>query len=686
MKIGEALRQERLRLNLSQSQMAGDVLTKSFYSKVERNLCSIRANDLLSILSLHNIDYSYFFEKLKFENNDNELSETECNNLLHVAYYNNDWSKILKLQELIKQKDTSKFNLDSINAQIIVIKAAPAIATFVALLAPIQAIASVLAINAGQNVINEVTAHKQFWTSIGIWIIATALTQLLPPVATSLQGILTDKLTGFINMNLMKKSKDLQSLSIFDNNTYFDDLQLLKEGASWRPVNLIVFGVAIIQSGLTLLFMLSLLARYNPWVAILLLIVMVPQSLSYYRIQKQAFETMVTRSKNARKLDYLSSLLLDRKDAKEVRLFNMFPAVIDRYIKLFKDTRKNVDQVRMKQMYVSSFFLGLVVIVSGYGFYWFASSVNDGIIGAGALLMFVSVIASVSSSLATLVEDSSLLYDSLLWIEKYNRFEKYHDDFQSGSKQLNVPVSQIKLSHVSFTYPFSDEEVLHDVNFNINKGEKIAIVGENGSGKSTLIKLLMRFYDPSKGEVDLNGNNLKDYDIKTYRNKLSATFQDYSKFKLSLFENVSVFRHGNEDKVKDALKSAGLSTLLEDKDINLNTILSKEFANGVELSGGQWQKIALARDIYSDAQVEFLDEPTAAIDAKSENEIYEHFLAKNKDKTIVFVTHRLSAVKYANKILFLQNGKVQGFDSHEALMKTNEDYRNMYNLQKEAYI
>ena len=686
MKIGEALRQERLRLNLSQSQMAGDVLTKSFYSKVERNLCSIRANDLLSILSLHNIDYSYFFEKLKFENNDNELSETECNNLLHAAYYNNDWSKILKLQELIKQKDTSKFNLDSINAQIIVIKAAPAIATFVALLAPIQATASVLAINAGQNVINEVTAHKQFWTSIGIWIIATALTQLLPPVATSLQGILTDKLTGFINMNLMKKSKDLQSLSIFDNNTYFDDLQLLKEGASWRPVNLIVFGVAIIQSGLTLLFMLSLLARYNQGVAILLLIVMVPQSLSYYRIQKQAFETMVTRSKNARKLDYLSSLLLDRKDAKEVRLFNMFPAVIDRYIKLFKDTRKNVDQVRMKQMYVSSFFLGLVVIVSGYGFYWFASSVNDGIIGAGALLMFVSVIASVSSSLATLVEDSSLLYDSLLWIEKYNRFEKYHDDFQSGSKQLNVPVSQIKLSHVSFTYPFSDEEVLHDVNFNINKGEKIAIVGENGSGKSTLIKLLMRFYDPSKGEVDLNGNNLKDYDIKTYRNKLSATFQDYSKFKLSLFENVSVFRHGNEDKVKDALKSAGLSTLLEDKDINLNTILSKEFANGVELSGGQWQKIALARDIYSDAQVEFLDEPTAAIDAKSENEIYEHFLAKNKDKTIVFVTHRLSAVKYADKILFLQNGKVQGFDSHEALMKTNEDYRNMYNLQKEAYI
>ena len=565
-------------------------------------------------------------------------------------------------------------------------KAAPVIATLVVLLAPIQAVASVLAVNAGQNVINEVTLHQPFGIGIAVWIIATALTQLLPPLATSIQGILTDKLTGFINVNLMKKSQDLQSLSIFDNSTYFDELQMLREGASWRPVNLIVFGVAVIQSGLTLIFMLSLLAKYNWWIAILLLLVMIPQSLSYYHIQQQAFETMVTRSKNARKLDYLSSLLLDRKDAKEVRLFNMFPAIISRYVALFKDTRKNVDQIRIKQMYISSFFLSLVVAVSGYGFYWFAASVSQRTIGAGALLMFVSVIASVSSSLTTIVEDSSLLYDSLLWVEKYNRFEKYHDDFEDGTKAINVPINQLELTHVSFTYPFSQEEVLHDISFRIKQGEKIAIVGENGSGKSTLIKLLMRFYDPSHGEIKLNQRNLKDYDLKNYRHNLSATFQDYSKFKLSLFDNVSVFRHGDENKVASALKKAGLSDLLKDKDITFETILSKEFAHGVELSGGQWQKIALARDIYSNAQVEFLDEPTAAMDAKSENEIYKHFLAENEGKTIVFVTHRLSAVKYANKILFLQNGQVKGFDSHKNLMATNADYRNMYNLQKEAYI
>ncbi len=158
-----------------------------------------------------------------------------------------------------------------------------------------------------------------------------------------------------------------------------------------------------------------------------------------------------------------------------------------------------MDQVRKKQMGISTFFLALVVALSGYGFYWFASAVAYRTLGAGALLLFISVTAAVSS-LATLVEDSSLLYDSLLWVEKYQRFEDYHDDFQSGTKKIAESIQQIKLEHVSFAYQFSKNEVLHDLNFQIKQGEKVAIVGENGSGKSTLIKLLLRFYDPSEGK------------------------------------------------------------------------------------------------------------------------------------------------------------------------------------------
>ena len=216
---------------------------------------------------------------------------------------------------------------------------------------------------------------------------------------------------------------------------------------------------------------------------------------------------------------------------------------------------------------------------------------------------------------------------------------------------------------------------MHDLNFQIKQGKKIAIVGENGSGKSTLIKLLLRFYDPSKGRSELNGNDLREFSLANYRRNLSATFQDYSKFKLSLADNVAVFRPGGNARIKAALKKAGLEALLKDKKIDLNTILSKEFANGTELSGGQWQRILLARGMYTNAQVEFLDELTAALDAKSENKIYQHFLAENEGKTIIFVTRRLSAVKYANKILFLQNGRVLGFDTHEKLIRTNADYQ-----------
>lgn len=271
---------------------------------------------------------------------------------------------------------------------------------------------------------------------------------------------------------------------------------------------------------------------------VLLLVVMVQQSISYYRIQQQSFETMVERSKNARYLHYYSSLLLDRRDAKEVRLFNMFPKIIEKYMTLFEQTKRDENQIRKKQLAVSSAFVLLTVGVFGYGFYWFTNSVRTGALEVGILLMFVSVIGYISTSMARVVEDSSLLYDSLLWIEKYFNFLEYHDNFE----------------------------------------------------------------------------------------------------------------------------------------------------NGTDLSGGQWQKIALARDLYANGKIEFLDEPTAALDAKSEAEIYERFLRENDQKTIFFVTHRLSAVKFADKVLFLDSGKVSGFDTHANLLNKNAKYQEMYNLQKNAYI
>lgn len=539
---------------------------------------------------------------------------------------------------------------------------------------------------AGQKVIDQVTNHSPFMEMIIVWIVATAFQQFLPSLSTMVQGVLTDKLTGFINISLMKKSEDLQSISIFDDSKYFDDLQMLRDDANWRPVNLIVFGVSVLQSFLTLAFMLIYLARYNWWLALLLLIVMVPQSISYYRIQQQSFETMVERSKNARYLHYYSGLLLDRRDAKEVRLFNMFPKIIEKYISLFEQTKKDVNQIRRKQLATSSLFVVLTVGVFGYGFYWFTNSVRTGALEVGVLLMFVSVIGYISTSMARVVEDSSLLYDSLLWIEKYFNFLEYQDNFENGTQDFPDDFENLNVKNLSFTYPFSDTEVLHNVSFSVKSGEKIAVVGENGSGKSTLVKLLMRFYDPTNGKISVDNYDLKDINIFDLHKNLSATFQDFSRFKLTLKENVITGYSFNKDRVNNVLKASGLGDLLANDHLNLNTILAKDFENGTDLSGGQWQKVALARDLYADGKIEFLDEPTAALDAKSESEIYQRFLKENDKKTIFFVTHRLSAVRFADKVLFLDGGKISGFDTHTNLLHTNPKYKEMYDLQKDAYL
>lgn len=565
-------------------------------------------------------------------------------------------------------------------------KSAPLIATCVLLLAPLQAVVPLIAVAAGQKVINQVTNHSPFREMIIVWIVATAFQQFLPSLSTMVQGILTDKLTGFINISLMKKSEDLQSIRIFDDSKYFDDLQMLRDDASWRPVNLIVFGVSVLQSFLTLAFMLVYLARYNWWLALLLLVVMVPQSISYYRIQQQSFETMVERSKNARYLHYYSSLLLDRRDAKEVRLFNMFPKIIEKYISLFEQTKKDVNQIRRKQLATSSLFVVLTVGVFGYGFYWFTNSVRTGALEVGVLLMFVSVIGYISTSMARVVEDSSLLYDSLLWIEKYFNFLEYQDNFENGTQDFPDDFENLNVKNLSFTYPFSDTEVLHNVSFSVKSGEKIAVVGENGSGKSTLVKLLMRFYDPTNGKISVDNYDLKDINIFDLHKNLSATFQDFSRFKLTLKENVITRYSFNKDRVNNVLKASGLGDLLSNDHLNLNTMLAKDFENGTDLLGGQWQKVALARDLYADGKIEFLDEPTAALDAKSESEIYQRFLKENDKKTIFFVTHRLSAVRFADKVLFLDSGKISGFDTHTNLLHTNPKYKEMYDLQKDAYL
>jgi len=289
-----------------------------------------------------------------------------------------------------------------------------------------------------------------------------------------------------------------------------------------------------------------------------------------------------------------------------------------------------------------------------------------------------------------MIEESSLLYDTLLYMEKFFNFLSLKPIVNSGTKEMNLNDSdyEITFHNVSFKYPKTDRYSLSNINLNIKRGEKIALVGENGAGKTTLIKLLTRFYDPTEGTIHINGVNISSYDINLLRDNISVVFQDFSKFNLTLRENIAIgdlTKIDREAEIWKAIKNSNLNQVLDKLPNKLEQMLGKIFNGGTELSGGEWQKVALARAFLRDSPIVILDEPTASLDPRSEHEVFQSFIKLSKDKTVFLITHRLSSVKMADKIVVLKDGKIVEVGSHSELIKKQGYYFELYKLQAEKY-
>ena len=278
-----------------------------------------------------------------------------------------------------------------------------------------------------------------------------------------------------------------------------------------------------------------------------------------------------------------------------------------------------------------------------------------------------------------------MLYDTLLYMSNFFDFLALEEETSFGNQEVPGEFDSLGFQNVSFTYPGADKATLSQVSFDMERGQKIALVGENGAGKSTLIKLLLGFYLADQGQVQFDGHNILDLDIDHYRQQFSAVFQDFAKFDLTVRENVALSRI---DQVDDphALQASLQRGGIEEGDLlTLDQTLGKRFEDSRELSGGQWQKLALARAFYSQAPILILDEPTAALDARAENQLVTKFLELAEDKTVLFVTHRLAMVKKADKVLVLKDGQVVGFDHHDQLLQHNAYYADLYALQADLY-
>ncbi|AGT44855.1 ABC transporter ATP-binding protein [Treponema pedis] len=550
---------------------------------------------------------------------------------------------------------------------------------------PLQALMPSLLIYSANKIINAALEKNinGLFIILFIWAAAFLLSNILQPVYTTIQGFLTDKLTLYLNTSLMNKSKTITELYIFEDSRFYDDVDILCQEASWRPVNLLVFGASIISSLITAVSMLVLLADFGSIISILMLIAIIPQSIVFYKIQKEAFEVLVSNTPDARKLSYYSSILLSKENIKDVQLYGLYDFFIDKYKDTFKRINKGIKRNRLKKLLASVFFLSVSTVISIFVFNKIIENTFFGIHPAGSILVFSSSILYTTQSISRLVEDSSLLYDTLLYMQKYFDFISLPAN-KGGTKLLSdTCFNKIIFDNVSFKYKPNKEFALQNISFSVSRGEKIAIAGENGSGKTTMMKLLCRFYKPASGQIKFDDTSITEYDIFKYRKIIGAVFQDYAKFDLTVRENIGLSdlkNLNNDDKILSALKKAGF-----DKTCKPDTLLGTQFEDGRDLSGGQWQKLAIARAFFGNFKILILDEPTASLDPRSEFALYERFLELAKGNTVFFITHRLSTVKKADKVLVLKNGKIEGFDTHSALMENNEYYAELYNMQASSF-
>lgn len=569
-------------------------------------------------------------------------------------------------------------------------KTSKSIMLWMILMVPIQSILPSISIFITNIVVNKISSLNSINLTmlIAVWGVSFFLNNLISPLLVMIQGRMTDLLTYQLNTELMRKSERLQNISYFEDSEFYNDIQLLISEASWRPVNLLVFGTSLISNAIVFASMLLMVSSVNILVSLLLFVVLIPQGIIAYRIQQQAFETLVSNSEESRKLDYYSQVLLSSNHIKDIRLYNLYFFFITKYTDVFTSITDKLQVDRRKKFTNSALFITLNSIVIILMFGYVIIQIKKGVLDLGVIFVFSTSIIYSINSMARLVEDSSLLYDTLLYMENFFKFIEIEDELST-----EVPITKtennfgddiIEFRNVNFSYSNNSDLVLSNVSFKIAEGEKIAIVGENGAGKTTLVKLLCAFYPNYSGDIIVNNKSLREYELTDYRKQITSIFQDFSKFDISLRENVALSDLSRIFKNEDITKALDKGRF-NMKDMSLDQVLGRKFDGGKELSGGEWQKVALSRAFFSNAPILILDEPTASIDAKAEYELFQDFLQLTQGKTVFYITHRLASVKFADKILVLKSGEIHSFGTHNELMNKDEYYRKLYKMQSSMY-
>jgi ATP-binding cassette, subfamily B, bacterial len=538
--------------------------------------------------------------------------------------------------------------------------------------------------------------HPVFTTFSGIIFLAVlqllifALIALLSTVRNITQQLLQNSVSMRIQLMVMEKAASLD-LAFYEDPASYDLLRRAQTDSINRPVLMISTAFGLVQTALTFVTMIALLVLVSPLLALLALLSPIPAFIADTRYGWRGYNIARWGSRLLRRMNYLVTLLTTDSFAKEVKLFGLGHYFIDRY-RLIGETYYGSQRRQVVRRYLTGFLWGnLSTIATSVTYLYVALQAIAGKLTLGDLTLYTTAAQSVQSSIQGILGGFSGMYEHNLYLSNLFELMETKSVLPTPAKLIPVPTpvrGDITFDHVSFAYPGAAENALTDLSFTVSPGETIAIVGRNGAGKTTLFKLICRLYDPIDGRILIDGVDIRDYDPAGLRAQIGGMFQDYVTYQATAAENIGLGNLGaiaDREAILAASRQAGSDELIAGLPQGYDTALGKWFDAGVNLSGGEWQKVALARAFMRDARILLLDEPTSALDAQAEYELFERIHSLTRGRTAVYISHRFSTVRRADRILFLEHGRLVEQGTHEQLMRLNGRYARLFRLQASAY-
>ena len=530
---------------------------------------------------------------------------------------------------------------------------------------------------------------QHFWWLVGAEMTLAVVAGILSRAVDYFDNLLADRYTHHVSVEVMRKAASLD-VTVYEDPVFYDRLERARVQATDRLAMIQQMGRLIQQTVTAIAFSLVLI-RYSPFLLVLLVAGILPAFLGESHFAFLTYAKNFRQTPARRQMDYLRQVGGSKEAAKELKLFNLSEYLTGRFTKLSQGIYEENVALNKRRL----FWGGLLAIVGQLGYYGaYAYSIYQTIEGRysiGDLTLITTAIMQAMANIQLAFSTASGVADQALFLTDLLAFFEMKPGVASKVNGLPAPspiVLGFEFQNVSFVYPGTDRRVLSNFSFTLRPGERVALIGENGQGKTTVVKLITRLYDPTEGRILLDGIDLREYDLADLHAEIGVIFQDFMRYEMTARENIAVGRievQHTPNEIEYAAEKSLASGVIARLAGGYDQMLGRRFETGVDLSGGEWQKLALARAYLRDAQLLILDEPTAALDARSEFEVFERFAELTEDKMALLISHRFSTVRMADRIVVLEGGRLVEEGSHSQLIAVGGRYAAMFEMQAASY-